>query len=343
MNRKTFLHNISIGTIGTVMLPSLNYPLHNNTDESNENANEWLKTDHKGDDYNAVIKCNKVKNDMKIIHISDSHLTVLKNGKSEYPEFAKRMNNAYVNPKHYLTGEIHTRLDHFEEILKNAKKEKVELLLLTGDILNNPSIYGVEYLLEKLENCGINYLYTAGNHDWHFEGMEGSRESLRKKWIEDRLLPLYRGNNPLYYSKVINGINFVMIDDSTYQINKEQLSFFREQTDRNYPIILGMHIPIYQPGDKLKENLFTIGDPRWGYDYDDDNYLLERRERWSKEGNTKETLEFLIEVISCKKLISIFVGHKHSANITKISPSANMYRTKGSYSGAHRYIEIIKS
>ncbi|MEN8192924.1 MAG: metallophosphoesterase [Bacteroidota bacterium] len=342
MNRKAFLHNISIGTIGTILLPSLSYPVHFKSSEPNGEITDWLKTEQSGDDYNTVIKCDHLTKDIKIIHISDSHLTILKNGKSEYPDFAERMNKAYLNPKHYLTGNIGTRSGHFEEILSKAKKEKVDLLLLTGDILNNPSIYGVDYLVEKLKNCGINYLYIAGNHDWHFEGMKGSRDSLRNEWIQNRLLPLYQGNNPLYYSKIINGINFVMIDDSTYQINEEQLRFFREQVDRNYPIILSMHIPIYQPED-LKNNLFGIGDPRWGYNYDQESYMLERRERWPKEGNKKETLEFVIEVLACKKLLAVFVGHKHSASSRKISPSAYMYRTKASYSAAHRYVVIKKS
>lgn len=341
MNRKIFLQNISVGAIGTILLPSLSYPEHSKFYQQNEEINDWLKTEQSGDDYNTVIKCESIKKDFKIIHISDSHLTVFKDGKTEYPEFAKRMNNAYFEPKHYLTGKTGTRLGHFEEILRKAKREKVDLLLLTGDILNNPSIYGVNYLVEKLENCGIDYLYIAGNHDWHFEGMEGSRDSLRHEWIQKRLLPLYQGNNPLCYSKIINGINFIMIDDSTYQINEEQLNFLREQTERNYPIILGMHIPIYQPED-IKGNLFAIGDPRWGYDYDKESYILERRERWPKEGNKKETLEFVIDVLACKKLLAVFDGHKHSAMSRKISPSANMYRTKGSYSAAHRYIVMEK-
>jgi len=341
MNRKTFINNLSIGAIGTVLMPQLNYSASLNSNESNNEITNWLKSEQSGDDYNTFIKCDAIEKNTKIIHISDSHLTVFKNGKTEYPEFAERMNKAYVNPKHYLTGEVGTRRGHFEEILRKAKEKEVDLLLLTGDILNNPSIYGVDYLVEKLDNCGIEYLYISGNHDWHFEGMEGSGDSLRNNWIQKRLLPLYQGNNPLYYSKIINGINFVMIDNSTYQINKEQLKFFREQTKKKHPIVLAIHIPIYQPED-LKKGVGTIGDPRWGYDYDEKSSLLERRERWSKDGNKKETLEFIIEVLECKKLLAVFTGHRHSAEVRKISPSANMYRTKGSFSAAHRFIEIAK-
>jgi len=65
-----------------------------------------------------LIKCNEIQNNIKIIHIADSHLTVFQDGKTEYPDFAKRMNKAFFELKHCLTGEIGTRLGHFEEIFK---------------------------------------------------------------------------------------------------------------------------------------------------------------------------------------------------------------------------------
>lgn len=342
MKRKIFLKKLSLGLAASVFFPANVFSLGQVKNALKDTRSGWLKTSHEGDDFNTAINCSAIEGNIKIFHIADSHISVLNNGKSEYPQFSARMDGAYLNPEHYLTGQKKTKLEHFDEILKKARDEKADLLLLTGDILNNPSVYGVEYLLDKLEQTGIEYLYTAGNHDWHFEGMKGSADELRNEWINKRLLPLYKGNNPLYYSKIINGINFVMIDDSTYQISKEQLNFFRQQATLGYPIVLSLHIPLYQPEDQFNNELYTIGDPRWGFDYDRENYITERRERWSVEGNRRETIEFLLEVVSCKNLIAVLAGHDHSAMNKKLSPSANMYLTKASYSGAHRLIEIKK-
>lgn len=339
MKRKSFIKSLSLGAAASYLLPS---NLLLGMYSGKEKSNKWLKTKHETNKYNTTIHCNKVERNIKFLHISDSHISVLKNGKSEYPEFTGRMDSAYQNPKHYLTNIENSKVAHFEEILKVAKNKNVDFILLTGDIINNPSIYNVEYLDEKLKQTGIEYFYTAGNHDWHFEGMKGSLHELREEWITKRLLPLYKGNNPLYYSKIIAGINFIFIDNSTYQISKEQLAFFREQTELEYPIVLNMHIPIYQSEDKYNEELYTIGDPRWGYEFDYENYITERRERWSKEGNKKETLEFIIDVLLCKNLIAVLAGHNHAAMNKKISPSANMYLTRASYSGAHGYFEIVK-
>lgn len=301
----------------------------------------WAKNEHTFSKYSATIKSSLVNKKTKVIHISDSHISLPYSDSSEYPDFTRRMYEAYEHPEHYLSKNKGTSIKHFEEILDKAKTEKVDLILLSGDILNSPSEDGVSYLVNKLKETGIEYLYIAGNHDWHFEGMEGSLEDLRNAWIDKRLKPLYKSRNPLFYSKIINGVNFVLIDNSTYQISKEQLQFFREQSELNYPIVLTIHIPIYQPEDKFDDELYTIGDPRWGYEYDSNNYLIEKRERWPKEGNRKETLEFIIEVLSCKNLLGVFGGHHHQSITRQISPSAFQYLTQASFSGAFRMVEIL--
>jgi len=42
-------------------------------------------------------------------------------------------------------------------------------------------------------------------------------------------MPLYQGKNPLMAAYDIKGIKFLAIDNSTYEINEEQLVFFYKQ------------------------------------------------------------------------------------------------------------------
>lgn len=339
MNRINFIKSL----LFCLAVPLLSYCSKIPSQEYSVNKDiqsNWVKNEHTFNKYSATIKSSLVKKKTKFIHISDTHISLPYSDTSEYPDFTKRMYEAYKNPEHYLSKKKGTSTKHFEEILDKAKKENVDFILLSGDILNSPSKDGVSYLVNMLKETGIEYLYIAGNHDWHFEGMEGSLEDLRNIWIDKRLKPLYKNRNPLYYSKIINGVNFVLIDNSTYQINKQQLQFFREQTELKYPIVLTIHIPIYQPEDKYDQELYTIGDPRWGYEYDSNNYLTEKRERWSKEGNRRETFEFILEVLSCKNLLGVFGGHHHQSIIRQLSPSAFQYLTQASFSGAYRMVEI---
>ena len=112
---------------------------------------------------------------------------------------------------------------------------------MVGDIFSFPSEAAIEWVRSKLDATGIPYIYVSGNHDWHYEGMKGSLESLRDTWIEKRLLPLYQGNHPLMAAYDIKGIRFLAIDNSTYQINEEQLAFLSTQIASGKTGFVGSH------------------------------------------------------------------------------------------------------
>jgi hypothetical protein len=83
-------------------------------------------------------------------------------------------------------------------------------LLLTGDIFSFPSQAAVEWAFQALDSTGIPWAYVAGNHDWHYEGMERSSYQLRNTWTTKHLYPMYQGNHPLMlkmaYHKLSQGI-----------------------------------------------------------------------------------------------------------------------------------------
>ena len=206
-------------------------------------------------DLSATINIPYFNDSLKMMQITDIHISIEDENEADLMKYAERMHKAYLNPrKHYSQDTSKTTFQYLDDILLKAKNEKIELLLLTGDIVNFPSPVSVKYVYDKLVETGIPWLYISGNHDWHYEGMPGSLDSLRLTWIEKSLSPLYNGHNPLFYSEIINGINFVGIDNSTYEVNENQVQFLKDQLSRNEPIILLSHIPynlesaVDQPG-----------------------------------------------------------------------------------------------
>lgn len=139
--------------------------------------------------------------------------------------------------------------------------------------LQFPSEESVSFVKGVLDSSTIPYLYSSGNHDWHFEGLPGSSDDLRAEWREKSLLPLYgkRGNslsfsysssrpraclgkvvyfhkklsqyavsaggrNPSHWSEDSpSGLRFVAIDNSTYQISEEQLGADGAAAGKNAP------------------------------------------------------------------------------------------------------------
>ena len=304
---------------------------------SNSIKNDKIKTKHTFTDFDATISISNLKEPVKILHITDSHISIVDNAEKEYHEYAGRMDKAYREEKNYKTGKDTKKADEFLELMDIAKVQKVDLILLTGDIINNPSKSSRNFVQENLQKTGIPYIFVAGNHDWHYEGMDGSANELRETWIQNTLLPLYNGKNPLYSSQIVKGINFVVIDNSTYQITQKQLDFYKDQIALDKPIVLLMHIPLYLDKDGEKDAVHTCGDPRWGWDMDH-GYEAERRERWSRTGNDSTTLEFCKKVMNSNNLVAILTGHTHIPRADKVSETAVQYVSGIATNGQHRIV-----
>lgn len=247
----------------------------------------------------------------RIFHITDTHLSIDDERGTKYQEFSNRMAGAYKSNVHFQTGKKYSTQESFEQTLELAVKQKADFLALTGDIFSFPSEAGVEWALQKLNETGIPFAYVAGNHDWHYEGMQGSSQQLRETWTEKHLKPMYQGNNPLHASYDFNGIRFVCIDNSTYEILPEQLRFFKEQVKSGIPLILLMHTPLYMPGRSMG---YGCANPGWS-EKSDKNFEIERREKWKKGGHTKTTYNFHNEVFKASNLLTILAGHTHNPAI----------------------------
>tara|TARA_B110001452_G_scaffold94834_1_gene78355 strand:- start:943 stop:1968 length:1026 start_codon:yes stop_codon:yes gene_type:complete len=255
-----------------------------------------------------------INESIRVVHIADTHLFKDDERGIPYQEFSNRMAKAYNQTVHFKTRLNTNPEEAFEQTLTFAKEVNADVITLIGDIFSFPSEAAIEWVLSKLKDTGIPYIYIAGNHDWHYEGLEGTLESLRDKWVEKRLLPLYQGNQPLMAAYDIKGIRFLAIDNSTYQINEEQLAFFEEQVSSGIPLVLLVHIPMYAPGKGIN---FGCGNPNWGA-ASDQNFELERRPKWPERGHTQTTLNFHKKVFSAVNLLGVFTGHVHRNSIEMI-------------------------
>lgn len=281
----------------------------------------------------TVILTDEIEQPLTVLQITDSHISCDNENDSPYEQYSLRMKNAYPIHKHWKTKEPVLPLDGFKAMMGLAQEAKADLIVLTGDITNYPSETAIDALKAILQQTGIPYLYTPGNHDWHYEGMTGSADRLRDEWSKKRLQKLCE-NNTLYSSSIMNGINFVTIDNSTYQINEEQLSFFKQQLTRKEPVVLFVHIPIYMPGLGVS----SCGHPDWGYNTDK-GYEIERRERWA-ESNSPHTVEFIKQITNSSHLMGIFSGHWHKSR-TVIHNNTVQYITGASLSGDYRLIRFV--
>jgi len=309
MKRRSFLKTVGTGIAGfgagSSLLPSV---IKGKTKLAHQGAITTRGTEVTY--YNAA-----VEKPLKIILAADTHLWRNDERGDPYRQYSDRMAAAYNQTRHFETGELTNPEECLENTIRLAVEEEADLIALPGDLFSWPSEAAIEWALEKLNAVDIPYIYTSGNHDWHYEGMEGTLEELRETWINKRLLPFYHGNDPMMAAYDLKGIRILTIDNSTYQISDEQLSFFRDQVKSGMPLILMMHIPLYAPGRTVG---YGCGHPDWGA-ATDRIYELERRPRWPEGGHTKTTFNFYREVFNAPNLLGVFAGHIHRPSMEYVN------------------------
>lgn len=272
----------------------------------------------------------------RILQISDTHLWMDDERGKDFMQYSGRMAKAYNKTKHFISGIETNPNECFENTLKIAADKKVDLIVLTGDIFSFPSEAAIEWAVKKLQETNIPYIYTSGNHDWHYEGMEGTLDQLRNTWLAKRLKPLYREGKPLYHAYPINGLKIITIDNSTYEVNEEQRRFFRQQLKSGNPILLLQHIPMYAKGRGVG---FGCGHPEWSAK-NDKSYKLERRESWPELGHNKDTLGYYEDVFSAHAVKGIFAGHTHQQSMDLVR-GIPQFVTDANARGAYLQIDIF--
>ncbi len=288
------------------------------------------------DDNKVTFFTDAVTRPVNVMVVADTHLYTDDGRGKPYQKFSGRMAKAYNTTTHFKTGQPTNPEQSFQAALARANSNEVDLLALVGDIFSFPSEAAIGWVLQQLESVNLPWLYVAGNHDWHYEGMEGSLEQLRTDWIERRLKPMYQDHHPLMAAYDIHGIRLLAIDNSHYQILPEQLEFFRAQVRSGVPLVLLVHIPPYAPGRPMG---FRCGHPKWGA-ATDRNYKIERRPKWPDAGHTQTTIDFHREVFDAEsnQLLGIFAGHIHRQSLDVVNgvpqfvTNANAY---GAYMDVH--------
>lgn len=268
--------------------------------------------------------------------LADTHLFRDDPRGEPFRTYSNRMARAYNRTRHFLTGEETQPEACFRASLDHAVQKGFSKLALVGDILSFPSEAGVEWTMQQLAAAGIPHVYTAGNHDWHYEGMEGSSADLRRDWCRNRLAPLYKGTHPLMHLEPMGDVDMLLIDNSTYEILPEQLDFFRERERKGRPMLLLLHIPLYVPGRPLG---FGCGHPDWKAE-NDRSWQLERRQPWRSDGHSRTTMAFHRAVFRSDHVMGILAGHIHSPSVDVIDGIPQIV-TEANARGAHLEVELL--
>lgn len=226
--------------------------------------------------------------------------------------------------------------EHFRQACRYAKENGL-FMLNTGDFLDFLSNRNLEFADKYL--LPTNTVYAAGNHDFcHYVGR--AREDYTYKQEQIKRSAPHLPNNLYFYSRVINGVNFVTLDDSYYLISDWQTELLCAEAARGYPIILGIHNPLFsaeQAAAVLADGnkcAYLVGAP--------EEYLSayppERRLQQTPDGATLRAIEYIKGEPMIK---AIFAGHTHFNFEVRLDGRLPQITTAGAFKGIMREVTLI--
>ena len=269
---------------------------------------------------------------LRCLHISDTHLLF-----SDGRDCRVKYDIALRRWGEYVYSNVGRNVTYFLDALLCAKRNDL-LLLHTGDLIDFYSPANLEAAERLLELSGVNCFLCAGNHEYtnysgqHPESPEEVAEARREvpKIFTDRLD---------FASRIIGGINFIALDNSSGYFPEESLDFFDAEAARGVPMILLIHIPIYTPGvlamlrDEERVQNFSLcaipeNLPPTGCEYAPSNAV------------TRKFVQRLKREPLLKAVLSGHI-HAHRDHVDELAPELPQFVAGGGYYGCGTILEIM--
>ncbi len=188
-----------------------------------------------------------ISKEYTLLYLTDTHIVLPETEASqEIKEYSGKRLSQFTEESGIISSDL------FLSWISYANENKLDALLLGGDIIDSPSPANIEYLGNSLGNLEIPYIYALGNHDWTYPW-----EYMTEKGENDYLpllTPYMKNYTSGEYSSTGNtSIHFLEMDDflvvavnnSNNQIHPDALEEYKAILQKGKPVILLLHVPFY--------------------------------------------------------------------------------------------------
>lgn len=265
----------------------------------------------------------------RIMHVTDAHVC-----RAYESEGEKLTSLAKRRAERAFGGEDNVE-SLFEEAVRYGR-ENADLIAYTGDIYDFLSQANFDYMEKAFAEK--DYIYAAGNHDF-CTAPGADREDKRFKTRQLRIVSPHIKNNLIFYSRVINGVNLVALDNSYYRFTFGQLDMLRAEAAKGLPMLLFFHNPLYSKAhaDYIMEHgscAYLTAPPAELLA----KYPPERAEQQRPDEATLRTVRYILRE---PKIKAVFAGHTHENYETALEGGLMQYTTGGTFRGEARIITVV--
>ena len=250
-----------------------------------------------------------------VFHISDTHLTA-----------------AYPHEEIFRLGKATARGNlfggHQEESLRDSlawAKQNSDYVLHTGDLIDwqseaNFDLVKKYYGETVFGSMGNHEFYTYlldEKHTWREPFKERSWKILKEKYPVDAR----------FSAKVVNGVNFICMDDVFGTVQPDQVERFHAETKKGLPMVLAIHVPILTP------ELWRFTRRYWSQC--NTKYvsaaLPDPSDDLKRQLEDPTTRDFIAYLKTETLLKCILAGHQHLMAEEQFSPTARQYIVGANY------------
>ncbi len=286
------------------------------------------------DERESVVTIEGLERALTLVHITDSHVSEADERDPRAREFAAKYQETF---EQHTPNRVSAR-EVFEQTIERSRRLAADCTILTGDIIHFPSRTALEILKKNLASLRGPYLYTLGNHDWHFPYLESNDDTREAHY---NLFAELTGGDPAAQVVRLGGVRLVALDNSNYRVTRQQLDFLRSQLQTGEPCLLFIHIPLYI------ESLAPSVIEKWGAPImmGASGWPDESRSQWKARPNDKSTTA-LLELLTkgpAENLVGIFCGHVHFAHADEVRPGRFQYVSQPGFTGGYRVIRLKRA
>ena len=263
----------------------------------------------------ATVRAGATK-PFSVLHISDTHLS------EAYPDEGETKLKLMDIRRRTFGGRQ-------EEALRDSlswAKANVDYVLHTGDLIDWQSRANLD-LVKKYFGDGM--FGSLGNHEFSIDMWLGDPKEKNEQWkarSRERLAAAFPFDISLH-SQVVNGVNFVTIDDVFGTVTPDQVERFRAEAKKGLPIVLCMHVPFYTDDIwRALTKFWKCAGKRFedaAIPPPDGDYMCQRED--------KTTREFIAYLRKEPLLKAILAGHLHLTIEDRFSPTAVEYVVGGNF------------
>ena len=248
-------------------------------------------------------------------------------------------------------AEMNNAPRYLEEALGFAESRSA-LLLHAGDLIDFTSAANFD-AAKRCFSRGKWILACVGNHEFsQFVGEAEENATYRAQ--SAAAVQAVWPNDIDFASKVVNGVNFVALDNSYYRFSEFHLVRMKAEVEKGLPIVMLCHVPLHAPGHYANQMRRTGGICAYECGVPDglvDSWRKEREwpenERWRdrrvQQRSDKATNKF-IEYLRAQPLLkAVLTGHTHAFWEERFSSTAVQFTCPALFNGEALSISFDKS